>query len=439
MQPARFEEPMSIIPGLLKNVSLPDVFPARQVFPDDGIRDIPAAVAATLENSGLAESLRGGEIAIGVGSRGIADIAVITRAVVSWFRNKKVTPFIVPCMGSHGGATAAGQIKVLAELGVTEESAGCSIRSSMEVVRLGELDNGLPVYMDTHAWRADGVFVINRVKAHTSFSGPNESGVIKMLTIGLGKQKGADAAHMLGNHAFAAVMPAMARMCMEKKAGILGALALVENERDHTCLAEAVPARNLEQRDAELLVYAKSRMPSIPLGRMNMLIVDRLGKNISGSGMDTNITGRHGSSAKSGGPEVSRLVALQLTPESKGNATGVGMADIIPRGLADAINYEYTYANAITSTNLAYVRRPMVLETEEDAVRCGLKTCLGTPGAISLVRIRDTLSVDKMLVSKPVADLLRNREKCLVSATPVPWRFSADGELDKDIWDTAFK
>ncbi|SBV96929.1 conserved hypothetical protein [uncultured delta proteobacterium] len=430
---------MSIISDLINNAVAPDVYPVRQAFPDDGIRDIPAAVAAALEKSGLAGAFSGGTIAIGVGSRGVANIAAVTRATVAWFRDKGAIPFVVPCMGSHGGATAEGQINMLASLGVTEDSANCPIRSSMDVVRLGELDNGLPVYMDTNAWNADGVFVINRIKAHTSFSGPNESGVLKMLTIGLGKQKGADAAHTYGNQAFAAIMPAMARMCMAKKPGILGALALVENERDHTCLVEAVPARNLEKRDAELLIYAKSRMPSIPLDRMDLLIVDRMGKNISGSGMDTNITGRHGSPAKHGGPEVSRLVVLELTPETKGNATGMGMADIIPRALAASINYEYTYANIITSNNLPYVRQPMVLETEEDAVRCGIKTCMGTPGAISLVRIRDTLSVDRMLVSKPVADLLRGHERCTVSAAPVPLRFSPDGQLDKTVWDTAFK
>jgi hypothetical protein len=429
---------MSVISDLLKNVAVPDVYPVRQRFPDDSLGDIPAAVAAALENSGLAGSVRGGEIAIGVGSRGVANIATVARAVVSWFRDKGAAPFVVPCMGSHGGATAEGQIKVLAELGVTEKSAGCPIRSSMDVVRLGEIDNGLPVYMDANAWNADSVFVINRVKAHTSFSGPNESGVLKMLTIGLGKQKGADAAHTFGNHAFSAIMPAMARMCMEKKPGILGALALVENESDRTCLVEAIPARDMERRDAELLVYAKSRMPCLPLDRVDLLIVDRMGKNISGSGMDTNVTGRHGSSAKSGGPEVSRLVVLQLTPETKGNAAGVGMADIIPRSLAESINDEYTYANIITSNNLPYVRRPMVLETEKDVIRCGIKTCMGNPGAISLVRIRDTLSVDRMLVSNPVADMLRGREKCAVAAEPVRLRFSADGQLDKSVWETIF-
>ena len=429
---------MSIIADLINHAAVPEVYPVRQLFPDDGLVDVPAAVVAALERSGLAGPFAGGEVAVGVGSRGVANIPAVTRAVVSWFRDKGARPFVVPCMGSHGGATAEGQAKVLADLGVTEESAACPIRSSMDVVRLGELDNGLPVYMDANAWNADHVFVINRVKAHTSFSGPNESGVLKMLTIGLGKQKGADAAHTLGNSAFAAIMPAMARMCLEKKPGILGALALVENERDHTCLAEAIPARDLERRDAELLVYAKSRMPAIPLETIDLLIVDRIGKNISGSGMDTNITGRHGTPAKSGGPAVSRLVALGLTGETKGNATGMGMADIIPRSLVESINYEYTYANVITSNNLAYVRQPMVLDTEEDAVRCGVKTCMGTPGAISLVRIRDTLSVDRLLVSKPVADTLRPRGQCSVSETPLKLEFSPDGKLDRTIWESTF-
>lgn len=430
---------MSIIPELIKNAFVPELYPVRQEFPDDGIRDIPAAVAEALERSGIAETMPKGEIAIGVGSRGVANIPAITRATVKWFREKGASPFVVPCMGSHGGATDEGQIKVLADLGVTEDSAGCAIRSSMEVVHLGDLDNGLPIYMDANAWNADGVFVINRIKAHTSFSGPNESGVVKMLTIGLGKRKGADAAHTFGNASFATTMPAMARVLMAKKPGILGALGVIENERDHTCRIEAIPANVLEQRDAELLVYAKSRMPSLPLHQMDLLIVDRLGKNISGSGMDTNITGRHGTTAKNGGPEVYRLVALRLTEETKGNATGVGMADIIPRSLADSINFEYTYANVITSTNLTYVRLPMVLETEEDAVRCGIKTCTGRPGALRVVYVRDTLSIDKMLVSATLAEELRSHARCTVADTPVSLKFSSNGQLDTTIWASVFK
>lgn len=429
---------MSIITDLIRHTAIPDLYPVRQTFPDDGIRNIPATVTAALDASGLAGSMAGKSVAVGVGSRGVANIPAVTRAVTAWFKGRGAVPFVVPCMGSHGGATAEGQVQVLRDLGVTEDAVGCPVRSSMEVVRLGELDNGLPVYMDECAWNADHVFVINRVKAHTSFSGPNESGVLKMLTIGLGKQKGADAAHTFGNSAFASIMPAMARMLLEKKPGILGALALIENERDQTCFVEAIPARILERRDGELLIHAKSRMPSIPLDAMDLLIVDRLGKNISGSGMDTNITGRHGSTAKTGGPDVSRLVALGLTEETKGNASGVGMADIIPKSLADSINYEYTYANIITSNNLPYVRIPMVMKTEEDAVRCGVKTCMGNPASPLVVRIRDTLSVDRLLVSEAAAAILRGNATCLVATSPLPQKFSPDGRLDRTVWDFAF-
>ena len=429
---------MSILPDLMKNVVIPSCFPVIQSFPNDDIQDIPAAVTQALEQSPIASATLKGTVAIGVGSRGVANIPAVTRATVAWFKSKGAVPFVVPCMGSHGGATDEGQIKVLAELGVTEDSAGCPIRSSMEVVQLGTLDNGLPVYMDKHAWNADNVFVINRIKAHTSFSGPNESGLLKMMTIGLGKQKGADAAHTYGNAAFKTIMPAMARMAIEKKRGFLGGLALIENERDHTFRIECLPADVLAERDAELLQYAKTRMPSLPLDQVDLLIIDRLGKNISGSGMDTNVTGRHASSAKSGGPDVSRLVVLRLTPETKGNASGLGMADIIPRSLADAINFEYTYANAITSTNLAYVRLPMILETEEDAIRCGIKTCLGNPMAPRIAYIRDTLSVEKLLVSQALAEDLQHHNRCTVSPSPVYLRFCEKGCLDQTIWASAF-
>jgi hypothetical protein len=201
---------------------------------------------------------------------------------------------------------------------------------------------------------------------------------------------------------------------------------------------EAVLAENLEKRDAELLLYAKSRMPSIPVPEIDFLLVDRMGKNISGSGMDTNITGRHGSPAKTGGPSVTRLVVLGLTPESKGNATGIGMADIVPRRMVDEINFDYTYANAITSTNLPYVRLPMILETEEMAVHCGLKTCQATLETLRAVRIRDTLTLDRIFVSAAVAVTLRGHERCRVADGPVPLCFTATGELDKNVWDSAF-
>ncbi len=427
---------MALLPDLLQKTVIPDFYPVKQSFTDDSIADIPKAVAETLDRSGLKDRLpKGGNIAIGVGSRGVANIPAIAAATAAWFKRHGCNPFIIPCMGSHGGATGPGQIKVLADLGVTEQSAGCPIRATMDVVQVGQLDNGLPVYMDAIAWDADGVFVINRIKPHTSFTGPNESGLVKMLTIGLGKQKGADAAHTFGNDHFATTMPAMTRMVLAKKSTILGGLATVENELDKTCVVEAVPAENLVQRDAELLLLAKKRLPALPAGEIDLLLVDYMGKNISGSGMDTNITGRHGGN-RTGGPKVTRLCVFRLTEEAKGNATGMGMADIIPRQLADSINYEYTYANVITSNNVNFVRMPMVLDTDELVVRCGVKTCTAPKDSLRGIRIRDTLSLSKLLVTRSVAETLRGDPRFSVGETPLTLAFDASGTLDKTIWDT---
>ncbi len=426
---------MSIVSTLLADVALPLFLPVRQDFADDAVRDIPAAVIAALRASGLAARLpRGGEIALGVGSRGIANLPALVRTTASWFREQGCRPFIVPCMGSHGGATGPGQTKVLADLGVTGESAGCPVHSGMDVVVLGHLENGLPVCMDARACAADGIFVINRVKPHTSFSGPNESGLVKMLTIGLGKQKGADAAHRMGYAHFGANMPAMTRFILRHKSSVLGGLAVVENALDKTCLVEAVPADRLEERDAALLVQARSRMPSLPVSSLDALFIDRMGKNISGAGMDPNITGRHAAPYKTGGPAVARLAVFDLTPESKGNATGMGNADIITRRMADSVNFDYTYANVITSTALSFVRMPMALD-DAAAVRCAVKTCGARPEALRAIRIRDTLTLDKMLVTPAVADELRGNAQCRVVGDPAPPAFTAAGALDPGVWE----
>lgn len=426
---------MTFLPDLFKDTPIPEFFAVNRVFPDDCIRDVARATVETLENSGLEKALpSGGSIAVGVGSRGIANLPALVAATVAWFRGKGRTPFVVPCMGSHGGATSPGQIKVLADLGVTEESAGCAIKSSMEVVQAGRLPSGLPVYMDAHAWNADAVFVINRVKPHTSFSGPNESGLVKMLTIGLGKQKGADAAHSFGYGLFAEIMPAMTRAVLAAKPSILGGLAVVENETDQTFHVEAVLSADLERRDAELLLLAKSRMPSLPATEIDFLLIDYMGKNVSGAGMDPNITGRNAKN-RSGGPKVNRLCVLNLTEETKGNATGVGKADIVSRRLANQINFDYTYANVITSTNLEFVRLPMVLETDADVVRCGVKTCSVPATSMKGVRIRDTLSLTKLFVTSPLAETLKGKEGFSVSEAPCALRFGPDGALDTTVWD----
>ncbi|WP_029915332.1 hypothetical protein [Pelobacter seleniigenes] len=430
---------MSILKDLIKQTEIPEFIPAYQSFADDCITDIPSAVVTALNESGLSLKLPvHKEVAIGVGSRGIANLPALVASTVTWFRCNGCKPFVIPCMGSHGGATGPGQVKVLADLGITEETVGCPIRSSMEVVEVGQLDNGLPVYMDKNAWNADGVFIINRVKTHTSFSGTHESGLVKMLTIGLGKQKGANAAHCLGYFQFPTIMPAMARMVLERKPAILGGLAVVENALENTCLVEAVTSEKILDRDASLLAYSKTLMPSLPIQDLDLLIIDRIGKNISGAGMDPNITGRHGSPAKTGGPNVNRLVTLGLTEETKGNATGMGNADIIPRSMADGINFEYTYANVITSTSLSFVRMPMVLETDEDVLRCGVKTSSVPAHSIRAIRILDTLHLDKLLISPAVATELEGNERIRIVGEQAPLHFNSEGKLDRDIWRQVF-
>lgn len=432
-------EPMTTISDLFNDAEIPEFIPTLQIFEDDSVEDIPAAVVTALNRSNLVDKLPVlKEVAIGVGSRGVANLPALVASTVTWFRSNGCKPFVVPCMGSHGGATGPGQVKVLADLGVTEDTVGCEIRASMDVVEVGCLDNGLPVYMDRLAWEADGVFIINRIKTHTSFSGVHESGLVKMLTIGLGKQKGADAAHSRGFFEFPTIMPAMAKVLLDSKSTILGGLGVVENALEKTCLIEAISAENLIARDAELLAYSKTLLPSLPLDQIDLLIIDRMGKNISGAGMDPNITGRHLSAAKSGGPTVTRLVALGLTEESKGNATGMGTADIIPRSMADAINFDYTYANVITSTNLGFVRMPMVLQTEEDSIRCGVKTCSAPADQLRAIRIKDTLHLDKLLLSPAAAELLTGNPTIRAVGSRKPLKFDGEGRLDRTIWEHGF-
>ncbi len=428
---------MSAIESILRDCALPPLVPVVCRYEDDGIRDVHAAVHVALDASPVAPRLpEGGEIAIGVGSRGIARLPDLVRGTVDWFRARGTRPFIIPCMGSHGGATPRGQTGVLAELGVTEDSAGAPIRSSMDVCEVGRLADGMPVYMDALAHAADGIFVINRVKPHPTFSGVHESGLVKMLTIGLGKQRGADSCHVLGFGAFGAIMPAMSTLILERKKSILGGLATVENAYDQPCLIEAVPAEKILSRDAELLLYARSRMPAIPVDQADVLVVDYIGKNISGSGMDPNITGRHATNLKQGGPAMAKVAVLDLTPQTGGNATGMGNADIITRRMHDAIDFAYTYPNVLTSTLLRVAFTPVVMPTDEMALKCAVKTCNAGNRDIRFIRIRDTLTLDRLLVSPAVAGELENRPGCSITGPAAPMRFDAAGALlERDIWD----
>ena len=425
---------MPLLTSLLTGIELPFLHRVTRHIPDDGLSDIPRSVRDALNASGVAERLLpNGEVAIGVGSRGIAGLPQIVRATVDWFRERGARPFLVPCMGSHGGATAEGQLRVLEHLGVTAASAGCPIRAGMDTIVIGTLDNGLPVHMDAHATSADGVFVINRVKPHTAFTGPHESGLVKMLVIGLGKRNGADCCHSLGFGRFAEVMPQMARLLLERKPSLLGGLAVVENAHDRVCLLEAVLPERLLERDQALLVEARARMGSLPVDDLDVLLVDRMGKDISGSGMDPNITGRSPSPYKTGGLKAA-LGVLRLTEASGGNATGMGNADVVTQRLVDSADFESTYANAITSTSLKAAAIPLVMPSDEAAVRGLIKTCGAGPRPVRLAYIRDTLSLNTFWASAALAEELSARPDCRVSPESGVFRFDAEGSLVAPGW-----
>ncbi|HIU17746.1 MAG TPA: hypothetical protein IAB01_04745 [Candidatus Avidesulfovibrio excrementigallinarum] len=423
---------MDVYERLMHDVRVPLMQRVRYTMEDQSIADIRSAVMASFAASGLAERVpQGGSIAIGVGSRGLYGLPELVKAVVDWFAGLGAHPFIVPCMGSHGGATAEGQRQLLEGLGITAESMGCPVRSCMDVVQVGQLDDfQLPVYMDRLASEADGVFVINRVKLHTTFTGKHESGLIKMMTIGLGKQRGAESCHNLGYAHFTEIMPAMASMILERHPAVLGGLATVENAYDHLCHLEVVPREKMLERDAALLEMSKRVMPSLPLKELDVLLVDRMGKNISGLGMDPNITGRFVSSYKTNDVRIARLGALDLTAETHGGAAGIGCADVISSRLYNKIDFAATYTNVLTSTVLRGAFVPLVMPTDSLVIRAMIKTCNAGSRPVRMMRIRDTLTLGRLLVSPAVAALLAGRDDCELVGDPFALRFDAEGNLD---------
>ncbi len=422
---------MKNLRAVLDRVSLPPMVPMTRRLPDDSLSDVAGEVRRSMDESpGLAASIKPGQrIAVAVGSRGMADLPILVREVVQWFLAKGASPFIVPAMGSHGNATAEGQTALLTGLGVTEESAGCPIVSRMDVVLLGRLPNGLNVYLDKAAHdEADGIFLINRVKGHTSFRGKWESGLVKMLVIGLGKQIGADSCHTYGMHTMPDNLPAMAAVTMEK-APVLGGLAVVENALDKVCLLEVVDREHLLERDAELLLYARERMPSLPCSQLDVLIVDKMGKDISGAGMDPNVLGRYTIPGMSGDLAITRIVALDLTEASHGNAVGMGLADFITSRLWKKVDYEACYLNALTSNSTRGVYTPLVLPTDRDAIRGAVKTStVPDLNKLRMMRIEDTLKLSRFSVTACMVDEMQERG-CIVAGPEKALEFTPEGRL----------
>jgi hypothetical protein len=421
---------MPSVLALLKNVDLPPLRRMRApLVPDGSLADVRGAVLESLRTSTIGTRIRPGmHIAVGVGSRGVANLSIIVRAVVDWLRERGAAPFIVPAMGSHGGGDAEKQCALLAEYGVTEESMGCPVLSDMEAVHLASLPDDLEVCLDPHAAKADGILVINRIKPHNAFRARNESGIVKMLVAGLGKQQGAASCHKKGFERMPERLAAAAAYLIQHSK-VLGGIAVVEDMRQRTCHVEAVPAECMLERDAALLELAWKNLARLPVDALDALIIDEMGKNISGSGMDPNVLGRYTVPFLRGGPSVNKIAVLDLTGGSEGNAIGMGLADFITRRLLDKIDFEAVYANALTSTVLSGSRMPCVLPTDRDVARAAVKTCNGGgPDAVRLMRIRSTLHLDAVEISPALAPELREAgwEPC---GGPAPPAFDEAGNF----------
>ena len=420
---------MDIIKELLKDVPLPRMVKIRQSFNADEITDVSNALSAALIDSGLLQKIKPGmNIAIAAGSRGVAQLAALVRTAAEEVKKRGGTPFVVPAMGSHGGATAEGQAEVLFHLGVCESTVGCPVVSSMEVVELSRLPNGMPIYMDKHAYEADGIIVINRIKPHTAFRGPNESGLVKMITIGLGKQKGAESCHAYGFKFMHELIPAMAREALAH-APILFGIATVENAYDHVAKVVIASADTLIETDRQLLIEAKAAMPRIEFSPIDVLIIDEIGKDISGDGMDPNITGRYPTPYPTGGPEVSKMVVLDLT-NAGGNANGVGTADFTTRRLVDKTDFKAMYANGITSTVVRPNAIPTTLDCDLDAIRAAVKTSNALDlEKVRMVRIKNTLQLGEIMISEAMLPEALTLANVTVCSEPFELEFDQQGDL----------
>lgn len=413
------------------DVKFPDMTRIHMVTPAPLLEDIPSEISKQLDLI-CPTSLQNLRIAITAGSRGINNISGILRILVKELKKRGAKPFLVPAMGSHGGGTAEGQKEVLEALGITSESTGAPIESSMEVVQVGTTNQGIPVYVDKNAARADGVIVVNRVKAHTEFSGEIESGLFKMMVIGLGKYKGASIAHTHAlRRGYAQVFREIGEVVLQK-IPILFGLAILENCYEQTAEIYGIATQDFYQREKELLVKAKELMIHLPVNKIDLLIIDEIGKTFSGSGMDTNVVGRimvYGQEEYTE-PDIIRILVRDLNENSHGNATGIGIADFTTKRLAKKIDWPSTILNCVTACAPEKARMPIVLDNDREAVETALATIgLEDTSKARIVHIKNTLDLSEMEISASLwAELKANNN--LRRILPFePMRFDENSNL----------
>jgi hypothetical protein len=415
---------------------IPRLFPVRQRFPRPRVGDIRAAVHAELGRIFPPGAFRpGARLGVTVGSRGISNLAAIARAAVDFLKSRDARPFIIPAMGSHGGATAEGQRSLIAHYGVTEESMGCPIRAEMKTRSLGIAPAGVSAYIAETAWDSDGVLLMNRVKPHTDYKGPIESGLTKICGIGLGKLEGASEYHSrlfdlgLGN----AIRAAAERIVESGK--VIGGLAILENAYHETARLAAVPAASLFEDEAKLLEEARGLMGRLPFSEFDLLVCDQMGKNISGAGLDTNIIGRsvygyvQGTPWIEGMPAIHRIFVRTLSPESDGNGVGMGLFEFATPRFINAVRHDVTQLNAFTACSPLGAKPPIILENDRAVLTAALKTCRPRAEGPLVAHIRDTLSLEDVYLAEAFLPQARRRPDLEILGEPKLPDFDGEGWL----------
>ena len=421
-----------LVADLVSDIALPKMFKVKQVFPRPRIEpeEIPDIIRKLLSQKKFADTVQPGmRIAIPAGSRGIANVALTTKCIADFVKYRGARPFIVPAMGSHGGATAEGQKAVLESYGITEEAMGCPILSSMEVKKIGVNEEGMDVFIDKYAAEADGIILGCRIKPHTAFRGPYESGIMKMMAIGLGKQHGAEVCHEAGFKNMAKYVPMFGRAII-KNAPILFAVPTIENAFDETCKIVAVSAEEIAEKEPPLLQEAFANMPRILVDECDVLVVDQIGKNFSGDGMDPNITGTFCTPYATGGIKAQRVCVLDLSPETHGNGIGLGYSSATTKRVFEKLDLASMYPNAITCTVLGGVRIPIIMESDREAIQVCVRTCNEIDKKHArIVRIPNSLHIEHIMLSEAYYEEAKKNPDLIIESEPEYLPFDPDGNL----------
>ncbi|MCA9234763.1 MAG: [Fe-S]-binding protein [Planctomycetales bacterium] len=414
--------------------TLPPLLRVRQHFSRTRVEDVPAEIRnqlAALTGNGRVQA--GQRVALAVGSRGIASLPVMASTVIEELKALGAKPFIVPSMGSHGGGTAEGQIAMLGTLGITAEGLGCPIEATMDSPALVTLPSGLPIHFSAAALAADHVLMLNRIKLHTGFTGPYQSGMAKMLLLGLGKHEGAKAIHAASRRLSFEEIVTTALPALLPQIPLLGGLAVIENAFEEVGRIQAVPAERILAEEPALLENSIEWMPQLPFEEIDVLVIDRIGKNLSGTGLDTNVVSRkiHDNHAMPGErPAVHRIVARALTDETRGNALGVGLCEFITDRLKNAINFEYTYVNAVTSNHVAGCKMPPSFPTDRATIEAAVASMFDLdPAALRMVRIRSTLELTELEASPALRAEIEANANLEIISEAQPWPFDNAGAL----------